>query len=177
MQPIDRAKQLWPKAKSILLPYDGAATELFVTSLENGALPRSIEIIRDFVADPEIISIAYGDVESTLPLTPDSAERLSIDPDSLVQHAIRGSFVKTGDVCFYVWVDGPAQTHEVEMVFWNDLHFPEEASEEQHMATWNRIVDFAERLRDESVASKCILTPEHNGPTEELLDSKYAVVW
>ena len=80
-------------------------------------------------------------------------------------------------MCFYIWVDGQNQSHEVEMVFWNDLHFPKTVSDEQHIITWERIVAFTEQIREGTLNSKCILTPEHNGPVEELFGHKSVVVW
>ncbi|ESA34561.1 hypothetical protein N836_16175 [Leptolyngbya sp. Heron Island J] len=135
MRHVELAKQLWPKAKFILLPWDGSATEMFITSLNNDSLHHSIEVIQNFVNNPEIICIANEHIETPVPLTSVALEKLSVDPDNLIQHAIRGSFMKAGDMCFYIWVDGQNQSHDVEMVFWNNLHFPKTVSDEQHITT------------------------------------------
>ncbi|MEL7507314.1 MAG: hypothetical protein AAFN42_08265 [Cyanobacteria bacterium J06554_1] len=177
MRYVELAKQLWPKAKSILLPWDGSATEVFITSLGNDALPHSIEVIQNFVNNPEITCIADENIETPVPLTSVALKKLNVDSDNLIQHTIRGSFVKANDICFYIWVDGQNQSHDVEMVFWNDLHFPKTVSDEQHITTWERIVIFTEQIREGTLNSKCILTPEHNGPVEELFDHKSIVVW
>ena len=177
MQHVELAKQLWPKAKFILLPWDGSATEVFITSLNNDSLHHSIEVIQNFVNNPEIICIAGENIETPIPLTSITLQKLNIDPGNLIQHTIRGSFVKVDDMCFYIWVYGQNQSHEVEMVFWNDLHFPKTVSDEQHIITWERLVAFTEQIREGTLNSKCILTPEHNGPVEELFGHKSVVVW
>lgn len=107
MRHVELAKQLWPKAKFILLPWDGTATEVFITSLENDSLHHSIEVIQNFVNNPEIICTADENIETPMPLTSITLQKLNIDPGNLIQHAVRGSFVKVSYICFYIWVDGP----------------------------------------------------------------------
>ena len=106
MQHVELVKQLWPKAKFILLPWDGTATEVFITSLGSDSLHHSIEVIQNFVNNPEIICIANEHIETPIPLTSITLQKLNIDPGNLIQHAVRGSFVKVSDICFYIWVDG-----------------------------------------------------------------------
>ena len=177
MRHEEKARELWTKARAILLPYDGAATELIVTDLPLEAFRYAIEQISTSVREPELIVISSESLAVPLPLTRESISRLQEGEGEAVQHSIRGSFSGDHDLCFYIWIDGKKQIFEVEMVFWNDITFPEANSEHQHIDTLARLVDLAERIRSRANSSKCILSPEHNGPTEELFSNEHVVIW
>ncbi|ASF47255.1 hypothetical protein [Methylovulum psychrotolerans] len=177
MEPELRARNLWQKAKHILLPYDGMATEIFITNLNNKSLIPSIEAIESHVISPEILTWAGESLEIPEPLNSNSKLRLIELPEASTQHSIRGSLFSERDICFYVWIDVEKGTHEIEIVFWNDLCFPSKHSIAEHIQAFSTLIALAELIRGVSSSSKCILSGEHNGPTEELLNNEYVVIW
>jgi hypothetical protein len=177
MNPELIVKNIWERAKHILLPYDGTATEIFITDLSIGSLTTSIEAIESAVSFAEILSCAGESLETPELLTSESKNQLLVTPATSTQHSIRCTLFSERDICFYIWVEPVKGTHEIEIVFWNDLSFPEDHSISEHIKAFSVLVALAERIRGSSVASKCILSGEHNGPTEELLANERSIIW
>jgi hypothetical protein len=165
-------------SKHLLGEYDGAATEIFVVGLPLSHLPTVVAALSEL---PALEITSFEDDALGIPEPFDAVwrSRLEAAPSSKCQRSLRSANGTTRHLQIYLWADPAAATLEVEFVFWNDLTFPrnlDAAEREQQLRT---LVSLAEACRTGVPGARCILSPEHNGQTEELLesDSEYRVVW
>ena len=172
------ATPTWDSAKHLLAEYDGAATEIFVVGLSLSQLPVVMTALSEL---PMLEITSFGD-ETLEPPEPFDAtwhSRLESTPSHSCQHSLRSANGTARHLQIYLWADVKAAALEVELVFWNDLTFPQNLVAGEHEQRLKALVSLAEACRTGVLGARCILTPEHNGPTEELLERHdgYVAVW
>ena len=168
----------WNSAKHLLAEYDGAATEIFVVGLAPSQLRRVVAAISELTL-LEVLSFEDKTLEPPEPFDSAWRSRLEAMPNRSCQHALRSANGTPRHLQLYLWSDPKTGTLEVEIVFWNDLTFPPNLDSEERERRLSALVSLAEACRSEARDARCILAPEHNGPTEELLERHHGhlVVW
>lgn len=169
---------LWDRAKLLLAEYDGAATEIFVVGLPLSQLPVVMATLSEL---PMLEIMNFGD-ESFEPPEPFDTiwhSRLESAPSHNCQHSLRSANWTARHLQIYLWVDVETATLEVELVFWNDLTFPQNINAVEYEQRLKALVSLAEACRTGVPGARCILSPEYNGPTGELLEryDEYVIVW
>jgi hypothetical protein len=168
----------WDSATHLLAEYDGAATEIFVVGLSLSQLPAVMAVLSEL---PVLEVTSFGDktLEHPQPFDAVWRSRLESTPSQNCQHSLRSANGTAQHLQIYLWVDAKAATLEVELVFWNDLTFPQTLGTVEREQRLKALVSLAEACRTGVPGARCILTAEHNGPTEQLLErhDEYVLVW
>ena len=166
----------WDSAKHLLAEYDGAATEIFVVGLSLSQLPTVMAALSELPA-LEVTSFGDETLEHPEPFDAVWCSRFESMPSRNCQPSLRSAYGTARHLQIYLWVDAKGATLEVELVFWNDLTFPRSLVIVEREQRLKALVSLAEACRTGVPGARCILTPEHNGPTEELLERHDVVVW
>ena len=168
----------WDSAKHLLDEYDGAATEIFVVGLSLRRLPAVVAALSK-LPELEVTSFEDATLESPEPFDSVWRSRFESAPSRNCQHSLRSANGTARHLQIYLWADVEAATLEVELVFWNDLTFPTNLELVEREQRLRALVSLAEACRTGVPRARCILAPEHNGPTEELLEGndEHVVVW
>lgn len=168
-------KPNWTRAKHLLAEIDGAATEILVVGL---TLDRWSAVVTAVGELPSLEVTGFDDSTLEHPEPFDAAwrSRFASVPLRSGHHSLRSA---AEELQIHLWVDAATATFEVELVFWNDVTFPPGLAIAVYARRFDTLVSLAERCRVGARGAKCILTPEHNGPTAELLaeDRAHVVVW
>ena len=168
----------WESVKHLLADYDGAATEIFVIGLPLWQLPA---VMTSFGGLPALEVVSFGDETLDRPELFDASwrSRFQSTQSHNCQHSLRSAYGTAEHLQIYLWVKVEAAMLEVEFVFWNDLTFPKSLETEERDRRLDVLISLAEACRTSIAGAKCILTPEHNGSTEELLENHdgRVVVW
>lgn len=77
----------------------------------------------------------------------------------------------------YLRFDLKAIALEVEIVFWNDITFPQNLRPDEREQRLEALLSLAEACRNGFSDARCILAAEHNGPVKELLELESTVIW
>lgn len=168
----------WNSAKHLLGEYDGTATEIFVVGLSLSQLPAVIAALSELPM-LEVTSFEDEALDAPEPFDTVWRSRMESAPARNCQHSLRSANGTPRHLQIYLWADVKAATLEVELVFWNDLTFPHDIGAAEREQRLRALVSLAEACRKGVHGARCILAPEHNGPTEELLEShgEDLVVW
>jgi hypothetical protein len=161
-----------------LAEFDGAATEIFVVVLPLSQLPMVIAALAE-LPDLELTSFQDQVLETSVPFDASWRSRLELAPGCTCQHSLRSAKGTARHLQVYLWIDAKSSMIEVELVFWNDLTFPQSLGAEECEQRFETLMSLAEACRAGVSGARCLLTAEHSGPTEELLkkDEKAVVVW
>jgi hypothetical protein len=167
----------WESAKHLLGEYDGAATEIFVVGLPLLQLPVVIASFADLPA-LEVLSFENEALDPAEPFDANWRSRFESTEARSCQHSLRSANGTARHLQMYLWIDSKAGMLEVELVFWNDLTFPESLEIEDCRQRLAGLVSLADACRTGVPRARCILAAEHNGPTEELeKPGRSVVVW
>lgn len=172
------SRPTWESAKHLLAEYDGAATEIFVIGLPLLQLPAVLAALGGL---PTLEVVYFGDETLECPESFDASwrSRFQSMQSRSCQHSLQSAVGTARHLQIYLWVDADAAILEVEFVFWNNLTFPESLVTEERDQRLNALISLAEACRAGVAGARCVLAPEHNGPTEELLEKQdeFVVVW
>jgi hypothetical protein len=168
----------WESAKHLLAEYDGAATEIFVIGLPLSQLPAVMAVFGGLPA-LEVVSFSDEWLECSESFDASWRSRFQSPQSHNCQHSLRSAYGTAQHLQIYLWVDAEAAMLEVEFVFWNDLTFPKSLEIEERDRRLDALISLAEACRTGITGARCVLAPEHNGPTEELLENHdgLVVVW
>lgn len=157
----------WSTAEHLLAEWDGAATEIFVVGLPLSRLPL---VIGALSALPELqVTMFDGNSFEPEPFSPAWKMRLETCLESDGQIGLVSARGSAMHLQIYLWPDSHAVALEVELVFWNDWTFPPELAADEREQRLQALVGLAEACRAGVPGAICLLAPEHNGATEELL--------
>lgn len=174
--PRDHAEAMWERARDLVVPYDGAATEIFVLGLPTSHLRQILDAGASALGNSHLLVLAGAQPDAGQPWSQGEAEARILGTNAESLTIIRGDVFGDADVALHTWHE-PTEGCEVEIVFWNDIAFPASNSAVSHLRSLARLIEIAEALRAGVAGARCALTPEHNGPTVELDDAKHVVWW
>ncbi len=158
--PVD-ASRIWPEAKLLLLPYEGAASQLYILDVPLSECGAVIDLFAGFVEEPEVVALdSHWDKPRSLNAELRTA-LLSRSDESTTPH-LRGVH-EGASVALYLWLHAKLQTFDVELVFWSDQLFPQPDDESACLQTFAQYVDLAERIRSLSAMSHCVLSASETG--------------
>ena len=168
----------WKNAKHLLEKYDGSATEIFIVGLSLSQVPAVMDVLSE-LPTIKITTFVNETFEFPEAINSEWLFRLKAIPIKSCQHALLSASGTAQHLQIYLWIDVETATLEVELVFWNDLTFPNHLDTHEYEQRLQTLVLLAEACRQGTPEAQCILAPEHNGPIEELLERQnaYRVVW
>ncbi|QNM98823.1 hypothetical protein [Chitinimonas koreensis] len=166
----------WENSKHLLAADDGSATEIILTGLPITQLQVVISALSS-LPELEVISFDSETFENSETFDADWRIRLETVPDHNCQHSLRSACGTAQHLQVYLWIDVSAKLVELDLVFWNDLTFPPGLAVEEYEQRLLSLCSLVEDCRAGVKNSKCILTPEYNGPISELEKHDYIVQW
>lgn len=169
-------KDLWPKAKGLLLPYEGMASQLYVLDLPLKSLEVVLGKLSDVISDPQVNTV-NGETGDAIPLTGDARNMLLGLSNTTTYHVIKGEWAPSGQLSVWLWIDADDTTVDVEFVFWGDLLFPFPDNDAACIETFCECVALAEMIRDLNPVSECVLSASETGDPREDRDKSWTLFW
>ena len=172
------ARPTWHTARHVLHEYEGQTTDLRVTDLPLADLDHVLSICAEL---PSVTVTGFADkCFEPQPLDEAWRRRLASPSTRSGQHATLLSAHDTPrHLQIYLWVVDAASL-EVECSFWNDLTFPIGIDPDEAEARLEALLAFVESCRRVPDIGTCVLSSEHNGKAEELIetaDDELVFVW
>jgi len=173
--PTDAAA-IWSKARRILLPYEGSASQLYVLDVPVSECGAIVDLFTGFVAGPEIVGLDnhWGDPRE---LTAELRSELLSHTDRNTTHQLRGVHAGQEDVSLFLWLDSDSRTLDAELVFWSDQLFPQPDEKSACLQKFQSYVDLAESIRAHSPASECVLSASEAGDPRDERGKPWTCWW
>jgi hypothetical protein len=172
---VDDSK-IWNHARSILLPYEGGASQLYVLDVPVSQCGAVIDLFANFVNEPTVVAIDnYWD--DPRPLTQELRSVLLAHTDKSTTHQLKGIHGVSEDVSLNLWLDSKSQTLDAEMVFWSDQLFPKPDDESACLYTFGPYIALAEAIRSVSPSSQCVISASETGDPREHRGKPWTYFW
>lgn len=155
-------RDLWPRAKELLLPYDGSTSQLYVLDLPLSCLESTLNKLCDAKADPQAITL-HNYTGEPVPFSPEVKETLLFGGHQSITHVLEGNWLTGPELRIWIWIDGPAATFDLEFVFWANSFFPSPEDDKTCVASFSELVAFAETFRALSPKVECVLSASETG--------------
>ena len=160
-------KDIWPRIRPLLLPYEGAASQVCVLDLPEQELER---ILAEFCQRSQHAEISCLDS-----YTFEDEKRPACNPANFQQvlraesySIVKGTFHGDRPVWFWIWPDRENETFTAEFVFFAEDIFDLSASDDRHMAEFEFIYALAEMARENNIECECAVSASETGcPTEQ----------
>lgn len=166
----------WDRTKHLLGEFDGTATEIFLVGLPISQLCVVMKTLSCLPA-LEVISFENEALENSEPFDAGWRSRFESIPSFNCQRSLRSSNGTARHLQVYLWADTNTNLLELELVFWNDMTFTRGLEIEEYEKRLRSLCSIVEECRVGIPSSRCVLSPEHNGPTEDLSKVNYVVWW
>ena len=162
---------IWAKAKDILLPYEGAASQVYVLDLPDTELFRVASEFCRYAAAARVTTLAgFTTPFENAPAADDS--QLEAIVQSKAYSIIAGAFAGQQSIQFWVWPKPDSGTWDAEFVFFTD-----QGSDEDVRAAFEQVHVLAEMARENSPASECVLSGSETGDPREEKGRSWTVWW
>jgi hypothetical protein len=170
------ATAIWSKAKPILLPYEGSASQLYVLDVPVSECGAVVDLFASFVERPELLTLDnYWD--EPRPLTAEMRSQLLSHTDKSTTHQLRGVHAGRENVSLFLWLDSNSRTFDAELVFWSDQLFPQPDQDGACIQTLQPYIHLAERIREHSPASECVLSASETGDPRDDRNKPWTCWW
>jgi len=167
---------IWSKAKQILLPYEGSASQLYILDVPISECGAVIDLFARFVDQPELVGLNnYWD--EPRPLTAELRSQLLSHTDKSTTHQLRGAHAGRENVSLFLWLDYDSRTLDAELVFWSDQLFPQPDDDSACIQSFQPYIDLAERIRERSPASECVVSASETGDPRDDRDKPWTCWW
>ena len=170
------AAELWPKAKELLLPYEGMASQLYVLDLPLSVLAEALNRLGDSAASPQVITLD-GYTGEPVPWTHDIRVKLLASADRPTNHVLEGRWMSGAPLRIWIWVNAEAKTFDLEFVFWANLLFTAPANDEACVAAFAELATFAEGFRALNPGSECVLSASETGDPRDDRAKPWTMFW
>jgi hypothetical protein len=170
------AVDLWPRAKELLLPYEGEVSQLYVLDLPLSFFPAVLERLSDQAASPQLITL-NGHTGAPAPLTPETQASLLTSSEGSTNHVLEGQWISGPPLRIWIWTDAEASTFDLEFVFWVNLMFPIPDDDERCVAAFAELIAFAEGFRVLSPGSDCVLSASETGDPRDDRAKPWTLFW
>ena len=167
---------LWTKAKDLLLPYDGMASQIYVFGLPLSELGNAIDDFCSAVSNPVVIALDR-EWDEGVAVTSEMREVLIASSVNATHHVLKGDWPPCEFLNFWLWTDPSRETFDVELVFWADLLFPTPDDQHACIASFSECVALAETLRRNHRTAECVLSSSELGDPREDRDKPWTLYW
>jgi hypothetical protein len=176
MESLENLRSLWPKAKPIVLPFDGMASQAHVLDVPRTQLERVIDQFCRRATEASITTLnGYALEEPRDCDVVTRAEVLGHSTQSLTN--IRGKFWPDRTIQLFVCPDESGTRFDVEFVFWADEFFPADQDDEAHMASFGLVYSLAEMVREHHQHCECALTASEAGDPRDERAAPWTLFW
>jgi len=168
--------QIWRGAKSILLPYEGSASQLYVLDMPGNTLEATIDEFAKFVSDPTVVTLdSYTGAPQ--PMNVELRAKLLSSLDKSTTHQISGTHNDGISVSLYTWLDSSAGSFDAEIVFWADQLFPDPDDDPACLQVFGQFIDLAESIRENSSQSQCVISATEAGDPRNERNKPWTYWW
>lgn len=168
--------ELWQRAKPLLLPYDGGASQLYVLDLPVERLRSIVERFDKALSQVQVSVIRTQGIQSTR-LTPDLLGQLAIATDDPTYHILDGKWDVATPLNLWLHVDKDQTTFDAELYFFSDLMFPYPEDDLICKEQFLSLAGLAESFRKESTSSECALSASEVGDPKQDRDQPWTLFW
>lgn len=162
---------IWIKAKEVLLPYEGTASQVYVLDLPASELFRAAREFCRCAAAARVTTLAGLTTPFENAPAADSRQLEAI-VRSKEYSIIAGDFAGQLSIQFWVWPKPDSGTWDAEFVF-----FADQGSGEHVRAAFEQVHMLAEMARENNPASECVLSGSETGNPREEKGRSWTVCW
>jgi len=156
----------WMKAKLLMLPFDGGATQVYLLSLSKDDLAHVLKVIAKKVSEPRVKVISSDLLDRSIGLSEILQNKAMIPEMAKGQSTIATKMFNVADVTFDIWSEERTKTFDLEVWFWADQFFLGEDATD--LKRFNELLSILSNIVMKK-PYKCILTPnEASDPLEDL---------
>lgn len=168
--------ELWPKARELLIPYEGMASQIYVLDLPIKDLGSTLDKLSDSVDHPRVITLD-GQAGNLNPLTSELREELIRRSKNSTYHVLQGNWAPGTELSLWLWIDATSTAFDAELVFWSDLLFPDPEDDMACIEAFSKLVELAEAFRDINPGSECVLSASETGDPRDHRNKPWTLFW
>jgi hypothetical protein len=168
-------KSLWLKARRILKPYDGAASQVHVLDVPASELERVIDEFCNRATETVITALNGEALDAPRQLDAVSRSEMLRFPIDLT--ILRGTFQGDRRVFLYVYTSEAGAPIDVEYVFWADEFFPPAQDDNTHMNAFGLVYSLAEMTREGHPNCECALSASETGDPRNERRAPWVLFW
>lgn len=147
------AARVWRDAKHVLLPYQGAVSEIDVLDVPVSEYGTVMDLFTEFADEVEVVG--YRDEPVLLDVTLRAA--LVVHSDKTTTHFLWGRHNERERVKLFLVINSDSKTFDAEIVFHANQLFPEADDEWACFHVFEQYFVLAEKIRSLSPESPCVL--------------------
>jgi hypothetical protein len=170
------AYEHWQQVRPILLPFSGAASQVYVLDLPIHTLGPVLDRFTAFVTEPTVDTLD-GYTGTPAPFTADQRATLLACRSENPHHILGGLYSDTAKVMLWIWIDSQAATFDAEVVLWADQIFPDPTDDPACIREFARFVALVESFRELSPTASCIITDRETGDPREFIGQPGTYSW
>ena len=175
-QAMKASSALWTKAKDLLLPYDGMASQIYVLDLPLSDLGIAVDEFCAAVSKP-MVTTSAGIAGEAAAVTSDMRDILIASSWKATHHVLKGDWPPCEVLNLWLWTDRSRETFDVELVFWADLLFPTPDDQQACIASFSECVALAEAFRRDHPNAECVLSSSELGDPREDREKTWTLFW
>lgn len=173
---MENLVKLWPRMRSILFPYEGAASQVYVLDVPQRELERTLNA---FCSRSKLSLISCLDgysFEEGKQLECNIANRVDV-VNAVSESIVLGTFCGEKHIQFWIWPDTSKGRFTAEFVFFVDNVFDLSASDKKHIEAFKEIYSLAEMVRENNQDCECVLSGSEVGDPREEREKDWTVFW
>lgn len=168
--------ELWPEAKRLLLPYIGAASQIYVLDLPLEKLGGALSLLSHETANLQVVTLDSETVDPIY-LTGEVQENLLACSTNATNHVLRGEWAPGEVISAWLWIDAVQATFDIEFVFWANLLFPKPDDEVACICAFSHCISLVEKFRNINPGSECVLSESETGDPRDERDTPSTLFW
>ncbi len=170
---------LWENVASLLIPFEGSASQLYVLDLPLASLRRTIKLFCDHVGNCRIRSLdgmTYGQGE-TLRCVEANISRVEVGVMKNELSIFDGLLPNARSLSLFVWPNIIHSCFDAELVFWADEFFNDTINASHRKKSFESVYSIAESFRANSPHAQCVLTQSETGDPRNDMGHSWSFFW
>lgn len=170
---------LWPQLKPLLLPYQGAASQLYVLDLPLDTLDTALTHFEQSTTRALITSldgVSYLKESAPQLNAVTRAQILSVFKNK-TQNIVSGAFHTNLPVDLWIYENANSYTFDAEFVFWADQFFADANDEHANKKAFEVLLSFAEKLREGHQSCECAFSASEVSDPRNDRDEPWTIFW
>lgn len=168
------AHDVWQEVSAFVIPFTGSASQVFVLDLPGALVGSLVDRLKNELSGCSITTLDGYTFGDRLPATENEEQLSRIGRVSGVSTLV-GSLANKAPVQIWFWPGAVSNSFDIEIVFFAEEFFSNEAGAPANLMSFQLIYNLAELIRADSPGSICVFSD--NETADPRSDSDRQLVW
>ena len=169
--------ELWSRARPIVLPYEGGASQIYVFGIPFSEIAKAVQIFCRECENVTIYPFNNESGEGAIRPTDRVIEQITTRNEENCSHTLYGGWQLSSQLQLFLHLNGAETAFDVEFVFWADEIFPDESDGEACKAAFKKCIELAGKFGSLTENPECALTSCEGGDPREFRSRSDTIFW